>query len=100
MGRLVAPTRKKKQGMNITPTPGHIVARRDEVDEMSPGGIVLPETSKKASCWGRIVAAADDIEDFHDGDRICFGEFAGQEVVLNGETLIVLRLDEVYFRVG
>lgn len=90
--------------MNIRPLQDRVVVRRLDEAEMSEGGIVLPDSAKEKPMRGEIIAVGlgkvlDNGEhrapEVKKGDQILFGKYAGTEVTLNGEELVVLREDDL-----
>ena|SRR3990167_11133738 len=90
--------------MNIRPLHDRIVIRRMEEERTSAGGIVIPETATEKPMRGKVTAIgkgklSDDGSirplDVKVGDEILFGKYAGTEVKINGEDLIVMREDDV-----
>ncbi|HUT31924.1 MAG TPA: co-chaperone GroES [Planctomycetota bacterium] len=88
----------------IKPLGDHIVVRRLEAEERTAGGIVLPDTAKEKPKQGEIVAVGDGAltEDgkrlpmrVKKGDRIVFTTYAGTEIKLGDEELLILREDDV-----
>ncbi len=90
--------------MNIRPLHDRMIVKRKEEERTSPGGIVIPDTAKEKPIQGEVVAigtgkrlANGKTIPLHVkvGDRILFGKFAGTEVKLDGEELLVMREDDV-----
>ncbi|MFT7414685.1 MAG: chaperonin GroES [Methylophagaceae bacterium] len=90
--------------MNIRPLHDRVVVRRTEEETMSAGGIVLPGSATEKPAQGTIVAAghgkitdAGDVRamDVKVGDKILFGKYAGTEIKVDGEELLVMREDDI-----
>jgi chaperonin GroES len=90
--------------MNIRPLHDRIVVRRMEEARTSPGGIVIPDSATEKPSRGEVIAAGhgrilDSGEvrpmDVKVGDQILFGKFAGTEIKIDGEELLVMREDDV-----
>ncbi len=90
--------------MNIRPLHDRIIVKRKEEKRTSPWGIVIPDAVKEKPIQGEVVAIGTGkrltngkIISLHlkVGDRILFGKFAGTEVKLDGEELLVMREDDV-----
>ncbi|GAB6035324.1 co-chaperone GroES [Galenea microaerophila] len=90
--------------MAIKPLHDRVVVRRMEEEEVSAGGIVLPDSAKEKPAEGEIVAVgpgkiADNgstiAMSVKVGDKVLFGKYAGQEVVVDGEELLVMREDDI-----
>ena len=90
--------------MNIRPLHDHVIVRRVEEEKMSAGGIVLPGSASEKPDRGEVIAAGkgritDSGEvramDVAVGDKILFGKYAGTEIKVDGEELLVMREDDI-----
>jgi chaperonin GroES len=88
----------------INPLNDKIVVRRAEANSTSPGGIVLPEAAKEQPKEGTVLATGkgkvlDNGEratmEIKVDDRIIFSAYAGTEVTVEDETLLVMNEDDV-----
>ena len=89
---------------NIRPLRDRVVVRRLEEELKTAGGIVIPDTATEKPMMGMVIAlgAGRILENgnvqepiVRVGDKVLFGKYAGTEVELNGETLIVMREDDI-----
>lgn len=90
--------------MNIRPLHDRIVAKRREQEEQVRGGIIIPDSAKEKPQEAEIVAVGpgktDDSGnrvalDVKVGDRVLIGKYAGSEIKLDGQDLLILREDDV-----
>jgi len=90
--------------MNIRPLHDRVIVRRLEEERTSPGGIVIPDSAAEKPSRGEIVAAghgkileSGDVRamDVKIGDKILFGKYAGTEIKVDGEELLVMREDDI-----
>lgn len=90
--------------MNLRPLHDRVVVRRKEEERTSAGGIVIPDTAAEKPIEGEVVAVGNgkpldngDVRrlDVKVGDRVLFGKYAGTEVKLSGEKLLVMREDDI-----
>jgi len=90
--------------MNIRPLHDRVLVRRMEEEEMTPGGIIIPDTAKEKPMEGEILAAGSGARDENGktvpldvkkGDRILFGKWSGTEVTVDGEELIIMRESDI-----
>ncbi len=88
----------------ICPTGDHIVVKPTPREEVTPSGIVIPETAKEKSQEGVVLAVGTGKLDangarvelqVHAGDRVLFAKYGGTEYVLDGEDLLFLRESDV-----
>ncbi len=89
------------------PLHDRVIVRRFEENEMTPGGLYIPDAAREKTQEGAVIAVGDGKRrddgtrvtlDVTVGDRIVFGKFAGAEVKLNGEELLIMREDEILMR--
>ena len=90
--------------LNIKPLHDRVVVRRLPEEEMSAGGILIPDAAKENPHQGEVVSVGtgklmDDGSSrpmaVSQGDRVLFGKYAGTEVKLGSEELIVMREDDI-----
>ncbi len=81
-----------------------IVRRTTETDAKTSGGLFIPDNAREKPQEGEVVAVGkgkvrDDgsrIEpDVKPGDFVLFGKYAGSEVKLDGEELLIIREEEI-----
>ncbi len=90
--------------MKIVPIGENIVVKRLEAEEITAGGIVLPDAAKEKSRQGRVLSLGDGrmlpggtraAHQLSEGDRVLFDSYAGTEVRVNGDALLIMREDEI-----
>ena len=90
--------------MKIRPLHDRVIVRRKEEERMSAGGIVIPDSATEKPIQGEIVAVGKGkiLEngevralDVKEGDKVLFGKYAGTEVKVDGETLLVMREEDL-----
>ncbi len=90
--------------MKIRPLHDRVVVKRMEEERTSPGGIVIPDAAAEKPIKGEIVAVGNGkIQDNGEvraldvkvGDQILFGKYAGTEVKVDGEELVVMKEDDI-----
>ena len=101
-------TAAKKQ-ITIQPLDDRIVVKRTEAEEKSTGGIVLPENAKEKPQQGKVLAVGpgkllDNGErakpDVAVGDLILFGKYAGSEITVEGDEVVILRENDILAKLG
>lgn len=74
-----------------------IAVELDESSETTQGGIVIPAAARDQQQIGVAVAVSDEAPDsLRKGDRVLFNRHAGQEVKIDGKTLRILLIDDVF----
>jgi chaperonin GroES len=90
--------------MKFRPLHDRVVIRRVEADEKSTGGIIIPDTAQEKPMQGEVVAvgpgARDEkgariVLDVKAGERVLFGKWAGTEVRIDGEELLILKESDI-----
>ena len=90
--------------MKIRPLQDRIIVKRIDEEEMSKGGIIIPDTAKEKPQEGKVVEVGKGkvLEDgkiqkldVKKGDRVLFSKYAGTEITLEGEERLILREDDV-----
>ena len=90
--------------MKLRPLHDRVLVKRLEGEETTAGGIIIPPNAKEKPQQGSIVAAGDGrmLEngqraalEVKAGDRVLFGKYAGSEVTIEGEKMLILREDEI-----
>jgi len=89
---------------SIRPLNDRIIVKRLEEQEQMRGGLYIPDTAKEKPQEGEVLAVGNGklldngtriAIDLKAGDRVLFGKYAGTEVKLDGEELLILREDDV-----
>jgi chaperonin GroES len=89
--------------MAIRPLQDRILIKRVKEEEKTKGGIIIPDTAKEKPVEGKVVAVGNGKyedgklrkPDVKPGDRVLFGKYAGSEVKIDGEELLILREDDI-----
>ena len=90
--------------MKVVPLGEKVVVKRLQAEETTAGGIVLPDTAKEKPQQGRVLSVDDGRllangtraeHQVSDGDRVLFSSYAGTEVVIDGEELLIMSEDEI-----
>jgi len=90
--------------MKIRPLHDRVIVKRMEEERTSPGGIVIPDAAAEKPIKGEVVAVGngkiqDNGElralDVKTGDTVLFGKYAGTEVKVDGEELLVMKEDDI-----
>lgn len=86
--------------MNVKPLGERLVIKMVQAEEKTKSGIVLTGTAKEKPQVAEVLALGsklieDNKNDVKVGDRVIFSKFAGTEVKIDGEELIVIKLADV-----
>ena len=95
--------------MKIRPLNDRVLVKRLEEEEMTKGGIIIPDSAKEKPAEGEIVAVGkgklDDkgkrvALEVKVGDTVLFSKYGGTDVRLDGEDYLIMREDDVLGIVG
>ncbi|MFQ6122693.1 MAG: co-chaperone GroES [Dehalococcoidales bacterium] len=95
---------KAKTATQLKPLGDRIVVKPIKREETTKGGIILPDTAKEKPQEGEVIAAGpgrltDDgrrIEmEVKKGDKVMYAKYAGTEIKLDDEELLILRESDV-----
>ena len=90
--------------MKIRPLHDRVIVRRMEEERTSAGGIVIPDSATEKPSQGEVIAVGKGriLEngevralDVKAGNKIMFGKYAGTEVKVEGEELLVMREEDI-----
>lgn len=96
--------KKSKSSVKLQPLGDRIVVDRDEVGDVTTGGIYLPENAKEKPIRGTVVSVGDGrlLADgsraplqVKKGDKILFTTYAPNEIKIDGEELLLMREEDV-----
>ena len=90
--------------MKFRPLHDRVLLRRVEQDTKTKGGIIIPDTAKEKPMEGEIIACGNGLRDENGnvvpldvkkGDRVLFTKWAGTEVTIDGEELLVMKESDI-----
>ena len=90
--------------MSLKPLGSRVVIEPVEQEEITAGGIVLPETAKEKPQKGTVLAVGpgdrdedgDRIPmDVKEGDTVLFAKYSGTEIKMDGKKLLILRESDI-----
>ena len=90
--------------ISLKPLGNRIVVEPIEQEEITAGGIVLPETAKEKPQKGKILAVGpgernDEGEymplEVEEGDTVLFAKYSGTEIKYEGKKLLIMRENDI-----
>jgi chaperonin GroES len=90
--------------MKVVPLGDKIVVKRIEAEEKTAGGIVLPDTAREKPRQGKVLSLGDGKLlttgkrapfTVKEGDRVLFSSWAGSEVRMGAEELLIMTEDDI-----
>jgi chaperonin GroES len=88
----------------IEPLGDRVVIKPTPKEEVSKGGIVLPDTAKEKPQEGKIIAVGPGrlteegnriAMEVKKGDKVLYSKYAGSEFKLDGEEVIIMREGDI-----
>jgi chaperonin GroES len=95
--------------LNLKPLGSRVIVEPIEQDEITAGGIVLPETAKEKPQQGILLAVGPGARDedgkripmdVAKGDKILFAKYSGTEIKMDGKKYLILREEDILAIVG
>ena len=95
--------------MNVKPLHDRVVIKRMEEEKLSAGGIVIPDSATEKPIKGEVLAvgggkALDNGSTraplVKVGDKVLFGKYAGTEVKVDGQEILVVKEDDILAILG
>ena len=90
--------------MRIEPIGDRVVIKRLEAEEKTAGGIVLPDNAREKPQQGRVLSVGGgrlmpdgtrSKMQVGEGDRVIFTSWAGAEVIVDNEELIIMNESDI-----
>jgi chaperonin GroES len=90
--------------LKLKPLGDRLVVKPLEEEEMTSSGIILPETAKEKPQKGEVLAVGPGARDedgkriamdVSQGDKVLFAKYAGTEIKMDGEKLLILRESDI-----
>mgnify|MGYP003574603787 CR=1 FL=1 len=91
--------------MKLTPLHDRILVKSSAPEEVSTGGIIIPDTAQEKPQQGEIIAVGngrigDDGKvmplQLKVGDNVLYGKYSGTEVTVDGDVLLMMRESDVF----
>jgi chaperonin GroES len=88
----------------VRPLHDRVIVRRLDEEEKSSGGIIIPDSAKEKPVQGKVIAVGKgkSLEngeirplDVKEGDTVIFSTYAGTEIKLDGDALLMMREDDI-----
>ena len=88
-----------KSKLNVTPLHDRVIVKPAKAEEKSAGGIIIPDTAKEKPQRGTVIAAGPGKKDepvtVKVGDTVLYGKYAGTEIQLDGDDLLIMRESDI-----
>jgi len=90
--------------MKFRPLHDRVLVEREESEEKTAGGIIIPDTAKEKPMQGKIVAVCSGARDEQGkvtpldvkaGDTVLFGKWSGTEIKLDGTDYLIMKESDI-----
>ncbi len=85
--------------MNIQPLADRVLIKPTPAEEKTLSGIIIPDSAKEKPLRGTVLAAGKGTKDeemvVKENDVVMYGKYAGTEIELDGEKLLIMRQSDI-----
>ena len=86
--------------INVKPLHDRVLVKRvEEKGEQKVGGIIIPDSAKEKPLKGEVIAVGpgtkDETMQLIVGDVVLYGKYAGTEIEVDGEKLLIMRQSDI-----
>ncbi len=89
---------------NVKPLADRVLIKPVAAEEKTVGGIIIPDTAKEKPLQGEVLAVGNGTKDeqmvLKVDDKVLYGKYAGTELELDGEKLLIMRQSDVLAVIG
>ena len=95
--------------MRLNPLDDRVVVKPMDAEQMTAGGIVLPDTAKEKPQRGEVIAVGPGrLLDSGErcpvavavGDQVLFGKYGGTDIEIDGEDVKILRENDILAKIA
>ncbi len=85
--------------MTIKPLSDRVLIEPAKAEEVTSGGIIIPDSAKEKPLKGKVKAVGNGTKDeemvVKAGDTVLYGKYAGTEIEVDGEKLLMMRQSDI-----
>ncbi len=85
--------------MNVKPLSDRVLILPNPAEEMTAGGLIIPDTAKEKPLAGKVVAVGPGTKEVamevKEGDTVLYGKYAGQEIQVDGTEYLIMRQNDI-----
>ena len=91
--------------LSIKPLADRVVIKAAAAEATTKSGIIIPDTAKEKPQRGEVVAVGEGKTSdagaiikpqVHVGDQVLYGKYAGTEITVDGEDLLIMRESDIF----
>ena len=85
--------------MKLKPLADRVIVQPTAAEEVTASGIIIPDSAKEKPLRGTVLAVGCGTKDetmvLKEGDKVLYGKYAGTEIDLDGNKVLIMRQNEV-----
>ncbi len=89
--------------MKLRPLHDRVIVKRLESEERTKSGLIIPDSAKEKPQEGKVLAVGDgkivdgkkQAMNVKKGDKVLFSKYAGTEVTVDGDEVLIMREDDI-----
>ena len=85
--------------MSIRPLADRVLIQPTAAEEVTMGGIIIPDSAKEKPLKGKVLAVGNGTKDepmqLKAGDTVLYGKYAGTEIEFEGIKYLMMRQNDV-----
>ena len=85
--------------MKVTPLADRVLVRPTAAETTTAAGIIIPDSAKEKPLRGEVIAVGNGTKDedmiLQAGQSVLYGKYAGTEIEVDGEKLLIMRQSDV-----
>lgn len=85
--------------MKVKPLADRVLIQPAPAEEVTVAGIIIPDSAKEKPLKGTVIAVgpgtAEEKMELKEGDMVLYGKYAGTELELEGEKVLIMRQNDV-----
>ncbi|MDE5774064.1 MAG: co-chaperone GroES, partial [Muribaculaceae bacterium] len=85
--------------MNIKPLSDRVLIEPAAAEEVTMGGIIIPDSAKEKPLRGKVLAVGQGTKDeemiLKEGDEVLYSKYSGTEIELDGVKYLIMRQSDV-----
>lgn len=90
--------------MNVKPLADRVLIQPVPAEEVTMSGIIIPDSAKEKPLKGTVLAVGpgtkDETMELKVNDTVLYGKYAGTEVEIDGEKVLIMRQSDVLAILG
>ncbi len=81
--------------MTLQPLKDHIVAIKEQPEEKTASGLVLPPASKEAPAYATVESVGPEVKTIKKGDKIVYKDYSGTTLKINETEYFIIAEEDV-----